>query len=57
VCPLSKWTAALNGAPLLPDGVHFSQASGQLMWRWLGPQIVHIAASFGISTGTTTPTR
>ncbi len=57
VCPLSKWTTVMNGAPLLPDGVHFSQASGQLMWRWLGPQIVHIATSFGIPTGTTTPTR
>jgi peptidoglycan/LPS O-acetylase OafA/YrhL len=53
VCPLSKWATALNGAPLLPDGVHFSLASGQLMWRWLGPQVVRTATSFGTPTGTT----
>ncbi len=45
LCPLSKWEQQLNGAPVLPDGMHPSQATGDIIWKWLGPQLTQLVNS------------
>jgi peptidoglycan/LPS O-acetylase OafA/YrhL len=43
LCP-NGYTDAVGGVdPLRTDGVHFTPAGVQLIWRWLGPQLVDIA--------------
>jgi peptidoglycan/LPS O-acetylase OafA/YrhL len=43
LCP-DGYTDAVGGVdPLHTDGVHFTRAGVQLIWRWLGPQLVDIA--------------
>jgi hypothetical protein len=45
VCPLSKWVRKMPGVDFSPDGMHFSPASGEVVWRWLGPKLVQVADS------------
>jgi peptidoglycan/LPS O-acetylase OafA/YrhL len=52
VCPLSKWDRKLPGVDFFPDGMHFSPVSGEVVWRWLGPQLAQIAnRSRGVAWG------
>jgi hypothetical protein len=43
VCDVEAAKAALGGADLQYDGVHFSDAGAQWVWRWLAPQVSSIA--------------
>ncbi len=57
LCP-DGYTDAVGGVdPLRTDGVHFTRAGVQLVWRWLEPQLVDIARGAGrssVSVGVTT---
>lgn len=40
LCPGGRFAAEKNGVQMRPDGLHFSRAGANLVWRWLMPQIV-----------------
>jgi peptidoglycan/LPS O-acetylase OafA/YrhL len=37
------YTATRNGVTLRSDGLHFTEAGAAVVWRWLGPQLLHLA--------------
>ena len=45
LCPLSRWHQQLRSAPVFRDGLQFSQASGELVVRWLGTQSLGLVSS------------
>jgi len=57
VCPLTKWARKLPGVDFFPDGLHFSPASGELVWRWLGPKLVQLVDSRSATTELGKPAR
>ena len=48
-CPNGHYAAAIGGVPMRSDGVHFTDPGAQLMWQWLGPQLLDIAAGRSVS--------
>jgi peptidoglycan/LPS O-acetylase OafA/YrhL len=45
-----------DGVQLRVDGLHFTPGGAAIVWRWLGPQLLHLAQGGGVNpTGTATP--
>jgi hypothetical protein len=47
-CPHGHYADEIGGVPMRSDGVHFTDPGAQLMWRWLGPQLLDIAAGHSV---------
>jgi len=43
LCPGGTFKDQIDGVEMRPDGIHFSDESAPLAWRWLGPQILDFA--------------
>lgn len=43
LCPGGRLQEERDGVRLRPDGVHFSDSSGAVVWRWLAPQLERLA--------------
>jgi len=41
------YTATRDGVVLRPDGLHFTEAGAEVVWRWLGPQLLRLAGRPG----------
>jgi len=43
VCPNGQYAATVDGTDMRTDGVHFTEAGAQQVWKWLGPELLRIA--------------
>jgi peptidoglycan/LPS O-acetylase OafA/YrhL len=41
-CPGGKYAARIDGVSMRTDGVHFTLPGARLLWKWLGPAVLHI---------------
>jgi hypothetical protein len=46
LCP-NGYAATRDGVVLRSDGLHFSQAGAEVVWRWLGPQLLRLGGRTG----------
>ncbi|KRE37169.1 hypothetical protein ASG73_12815 [Janibacter sp. Soil728] len=43
LCPDDKVHSTINKVPLYKDGIHFTDQSGPIFWKWLAPRLQRIA--------------
>ena len=44
-CPGGTYVPTIDGVPMRTDGVHFTLEGARLLWKWLGPAVLHLAPS------------
>jgi peptidoglycan/LPS O-acetylase OafA/YrhL/lysophospholipase L1-like esterase len=44
LCPGGKDAGTIDGVKMRRDGVHFTPEGARVVWRWLGPQLLDVAA-------------
>ncbi len=44
-CPGGEYTSTIGGKEVRYDGIHFSKAGANELWKWLGPQVRQLATS------------